>query len=135
MLKIEKNLKLIPGHIISKHSSARDSLREAFRIEYDPDTRQFKIIPEEKAVEIDALPPEERRKIKTRLHTVYEEIKEMEQTQSPVRDDKLYDALYEEHGISRLDVTQRLAMLVKNGSVSSPRPGYYMTTLRAARTI
>ena len=105
------------------------SLREAFKIEYDPDTRRVKIIPEEKAVEIDALPPEERRKVKSQLQTIYEKIEEMEQTSSPVRDDKLNDALYEEQGIRRLEVTQRLAMLIKNGCVYTPKPGSYACLL------
>ena len=49
----------------------------------------------------------------------------------PGRDDKLYAALYEEHGIGRLEVTQRLAMLIKNGCVSTPKPGYYLRTAPA----
>ena len=40
------------------------SLQEAFKIEYEPDTQQVKVIPEDKAVEFDALPPEERRKMR-----------------------------------------------------------------------
>jgi len=50
----------------------------------------------------------------------------MEQTSSPVRDDKLYDALYEEQGIDRREVTRLLVTLCKNGSVSTPKPGFYM---------
>ena len=42
------------------------SLREAFKIRYDPDTKQAKIIPEEKTVEFDALPPEARAQPSTR---------------------------------------------------------------------
>ena len=86
----------------------------AREIKYDPDTQQAKVIPEEKEVEIDTLPSEERRKINSQLKVIYEKIEEMEQTSSPVRDDKLYDALYEEQGLDRREVTRCLVTLCKN---------------------
>ena len=104
---------------------ADDRLREAFRIEFDPDTRQVKIIPEEKAVEIDALPPEEREKIDNQLQTVLKMIKDMEEKSGICRDDLLYDALYEDHGIRRKQVARLIAILKKKGSIHMPNPGYY----------
>ena len=101
------------------------------RIARARDTGQTENIVEKNEVEIDALPPEEREKIDSQLQIILRIIKEMEEKSGVCRDDLLYDALYEEHGIGRREVTQRLVMLVKKGCVSTPKPGYYMRTTPA----
>lgn len=105
--------------------AARDNLRYAFGIVYDPEIEQSRIIPEKKTVEFESLPIEEQRRIKRQLQVIYEKIEEMEQIQRPVRDDKLYDALYEEHGIRRIEASQHIGTLLENRTIFSPKPGYY----------
>ncbi len=105
--------------------AARETLRDTFRIDYNPVTKQITVIPEEEPVEFESLPIEEQRRIKRQLLVVYNKIKEMDQVSGPVRDDKLYDSLYEEDGINRLQVTQSIGTLLENGSIITPRRGYY----------
>jgi HEAT repeat protein len=105
--------------------AARETLRDTFRIDYNPVTKQTTVIPEEKPVEFESLPVEEQRRIKRQLQVVYNKIKELDQVSSPIRDDKLYDSLYEERGINRRQVTQSIGTLLENGSIITPRSGYY----------
>ncbi len=105
--------------------TARDTLLDSFRIDYNPVNKQTTVIPEEEPVEFESLPIEEQMRIKRQLRVVYNKIKEMDQISSPVRDDKLYDSLYEEEGINRLQVTQSIGTLLENGSIITLRRGYY----------
>ena len=70
-------------------------------------------------------PPEEREKIDSQLQTVLKMIKDLEEQSGICRDDKLYDALYEDHGIGRKQVARLIATLMKKGSIHSRKPGYY----------
>ena len=76
-------------------------------------------------MEIDALPPEERDKIHSQRQIILRIIKEMEEKSGVCRDDLLYDALYEDHGIRRKQVARLIAILMKKGSIHTPNPGYY----------
>ena len=101
------------------------TLREAFKIKYDPDTGQTENIVEKNEGEIDAPPPEERKRIDSQLETVLKMIKNLEAQTGACSDDKLYDALYEDHGIGRKQVARLIPILEKKGSIHSPKPGYY----------
>lgn len=105
--------------------AVRKTLRDVFRIDYNPVTKQTSVIPEEKPVEFESLPVEEQRRIKWQHQVIYEKIEELDQISSPFRDDKLYDALYDEHGISRIEVSQHIGTLLENRTIFSPKPGYY----------
>ncbi len=94
------------------------NLREAFKIKDDPETKQTTVIPEEKTVDLDSLPPKEQIRIYNQFQIIYAKIEEMEQSLNLVRDDKLHDALYEQQGISSREVAQCITMLRKIGSVS-----------------
>ena len=37
----------------------------------------------------------------------------------------LYEVLYDEHGLGRKQVARLIAILMRNGPVYSPKPGYY----------
>ena len=104
---------------------ADSNLREAFKIKYDPDTGQTENIAEKDEGDIDTLPPEEREKIDGQLQIILRIIKEMEEKSGICRDDLLYDALYEDHGIRRKQVARFIAILMKKGSIHTPNPGYY----------
>jgi hypothetical protein len=45
-----------------------------------------------------------------------------------VRDDDLYDALQSDHGIGRAEAARLIGVLMKDGTIYSPRPGYYKRT-------
>ena len=100
-------------------------LRETFKIKYNSETRQSEDIAVNDEYDLKNLPPKEREKINRQLQTVLSKIEEMEYFSSPVRDDKLYDMLYDDHGLGRKQVARLTAILMRNGSVYSPKPGYY----------
>ena len=122
---VEPLIKTLDDEDMFVRGAALDSLRDAFWIEYDPVTKQTTAIPREKPVEFESLPVEEQRIIKRQLQVVYNKINEMDQVSSPVRDDKLYDSLYEEGGINRRQVSQRIGTLLENGAIVTPKSGYY----------
>ena len=141
-----KNLLLICARAISESGCAREALededtyvqeaaianlREAFKIEYDPVTKQTTITPEEKPVKSESLPVEDQRRIKWQCQVIYEKIEELNRVSSPFRDDKLYDALYEEQGFNRILVSHHIGTLLENGSISTPKPGYYAISATA----
>ena len=76
-------------------------------------------------MEIDALPPEEQEKIDSQLQILLRIIKDLEEKSGICRDDLLYDALYEGHDIRRKQVARLIAILMKKGSIHTPKPGYY----------
>jgi hypothetical protein len=58
--------------------AARETLREIFRIEYNPVTKQTINIPEEKLAEFESLPVEEQRRIERHRQVILEKIQEMD---------------------------------------------------------
>ena len=118
---VESLIKALDDEDTQVRMAADSCLRNAFKIEYDPDTKQAKFIPEEKTVEFDALPPDERERIDSQLETVLKMIKNLEAQTGACRDDKLYNALYEDHGIGRRQVARLIAILKKKGSIHTPR--------------
>ena len=101
------------------------NLREAFKIENDPVTKQTTITPEEKPVEFESLLVEDQRRIKWQCQVIYEKIEELNQVSSPFRDEKLYDALYEDQGFNRILDSHHIDTLLENGTISTSKPRYY----------
>jgi DNA replicative helicase MCM subunit Mcm2 (Cdc46/Mcm family) len=52
----------------------------------------------------------------------------MERIEGAVRDDDLYEALSSDHGIGRTEVARLIGVLMRDGTIYSPRPGYYKRT-------
>jgi len=55
-------------------------------------------------------------------------IGEMERIEGAVRDDDLYEAMSSDHGIGRTEVARLIGVLMRDGTIYSPRPGYYKRT-------
>jgi DNA replicative helicase MCM subunit Mcm2 (Cdc46/Mcm family) len=45
-----------------------------------------------------------------------------------VKDDDLYSTLMEDHGINRTEAARLIGVLMRDGTIYSPRPGYYKRT-------
>jgi hypothetical protein len=45
-----------------------------------------------------------------------------------VRDDDLFEALLQDHGISRSEAARLIGVLMRDGTIYSPRPGFYKKT-------
>ena len=69
------------------------------------------------------------RSLQIQLQAVLEVIGEMERIEGAVRDDDLYEALRSEHGLGRTEVARLIGVLMRDGTIYSPRPGYYKRTV------
>jgi replicative DNA helicase Mcm len=75
-------------------------------------------------LDIDILYTGKPRSMQTQLQKVLGAIAEMEKT-GPVKDDDLYEALAKDHGVNRSDAAKLISTLMRDGTIYSPRPGYY----------
>ncbi len=66
--------------------------------------------------------------LKDQIQTVLDVIGEKERTKGIVRDDDIYESLSSGHGLGRPDVTRFIEVLMRDGTIYSPRPGYYKRT-------
>jgi DNA replicative helicase MCM subunit Mcm2 (Cdc46/Mcm family) len=55
-------------------------------------------------------------------------IGEMERVSGVVQDEDLFTAMLEDHGIARSEVARLIGVLMRDGTIYSPRPGYYKRT-------
>jgi len=67
------------------------------------------------------------RSLKAQLQRVLEAVGELARTDA-VKDDELYDMLQSRYGIGRSEAAKMITVLMKDGSVFSPRPNYYRRT-------
>ena len=79
-------------------------------------------------IDIDILYSGKPRSLQTQLQKLLQVISEMERVSGSVRDDDLYDALQSDHGIGRAEAARLIGVLMKDGTIYSPRPGYYKRT-------
>ena len=79
-------------------------------------------------IDIDILYTGKPRSLQNQLQKVLQVISEMERISGSVKDDDLYDTLQSDHGISRSEGARLLGVLMKDGTIYSPRPGYYKRT-------
>jgi len=77
-------------------------------------------------VDIDILYSGKPRSLQMQLQVVLNAISEMS-TGGPVRDDDLYEALADK-GLSRTEAAKLIGVLMRDGTIFSPRPGYYRRT-------
>ncbi len=75
-------------------------------------------------IDIDILYTGKPRSLQTQLQKVLGKIAELERT-GPVKDDDLFEALANEDGISRSEAAKLVGTLMRDGTIYSPRPGYY----------
>ena len=67
--------------------------------------------------------------LQAELEKVLGVITEMERITSLVRDDDLFETLMEDHGVIRAEAARLIGVLMRNGTIYSPRPGYYKKTV------
>jgi len=67
------------------------------------------------------------RGLQAQLQRVLETVGETARTDA-VKDDELYDALQSRYGIGRSEAAKMIGVLIKDGSIFSPRPGWYRRT-------
>jgi hypothetical protein len=68
----------------------------------------------------------QRGEIEAQLQTVLEKIRSLEEETRVCRNDVLWDELYWEYGIKRRRVAELVSLLVSEGLINSPKPGYYV---------
>ena len=78
--------------------------------------------------DIDILYSGKPRSLQIQLQAVLGVIGEMERIEGAVRDDDLYEALSSDHGIGRTEVARLIGVLMRDGTIYCPRPGYYRRT-------
>jgi replicative DNA helicase Mcm len=80
-------------------------------------------------IDIDILYSGKPRSLQVQLQAVLGVIGEMERIEGAVRDDDLYEALSSDHGIGRTESARLIGVLMRDGTIYSPRPGYYKRTV------
>ena len=64
-----------------------------------------------------------------KLDKVMDVISEIERTTDIVKDNNLYKILKKDHSISKAVAARLLGVLLRNGSIWSPKPGHYRKTV------
>jgi len=79
-------------------------------------------------IDIDIIYTGKPRSLQMKLQTVLSLIDEMSRIEGMVGDDQLYESLAAEHQIGRTDAARFISVLMKDGTIYSPRPGFYRKT-------
>lgn len=79
-------------------------------------------------IDIDILYTGKPRSLQMQLQKVLGVISEMERVTGVVKDEDLFGALLEDHGIGRAEAARLIGVLMRDGTIYSPRPGYYKRT-------
>jgi len=79
-------------------------------------------------LDIDILYTGKPRSLQMQLQKVLGVVSDMERTTGVVKDEDLFQALMEDHGIGRAEAARLVGVLMRDGTIYSPRPGYYKRT-------
>ncbi len=79
-------------------------------------------------IDIDILYTGKPRSLQMQLQKVLGVVSEMERITGVVRDEDLFNTLMEDHGIGRAEAARLIGVLMRDGTIYSPRPGYYKRT-------
>jgi len=79
-------------------------------------------------VDMDLLLSGKPRSLQMNLQKVLSLISEMERHQGVVNDEDLFTTLSEDHGIGRSEAARLIGILMRDGTIFSPRPGNYKKT-------
>ena len=80
-------------------------------------------------IDIDILYTGKPRSLNVQLFKVMATIEEMEKIEGLVQDDELYDILSANYSINRTETARLLEILLSDGTIYSPRPGYYKRSI------
>jgi replicative DNA helicase Mcm len=75
-------------------------------------------------IDIDILYTGKPRSLQMQLQKVLSVITELEK-HGPIRDEDLYETLLSDHNINRTEAAKLIAVLMRDGTIYSPRPGTY----------
>ncbi len=79
-------------------------------------------------IDIDILYTGKPRSLQNQLQKVLQIISEMERISGSVKESDLYENLENDFGINRSEGARLVSVLVKDGTIYMPRPGYYRRT-------
>jgi replicative DNA helicase Mcm len=79
-------------------------------------------------IDIDILYTGKPRSLQLLLQKVLEVISEIERITGIVKDEELYETLIQDHGINRMEASRLIGVLMRDGTIYSPRPGFYKRT-------
>ncbi len=79
-------------------------------------------------IDIDILYTGKPRSLQNQLQKVLQVISEMERISGSVKESDLYETLGGDYGINRSEGARLISVLVKDGTIYMPRPGYYRRT-------
>jgi replicative DNA helicase Mcm len=79
-------------------------------------------------IDIDILYTGKPRSLQNQLQKVLQVIGEMERVSGSVKESDLYEALSTDYGINRSEGARLVSVLMKDGTIYMPRPGYYRRT-------
>ena len=79
-------------------------------------------------IDIDIIYTGKPRSLQMQLQKVLGVIGEMERVSGVVQDEDLFTAMLEDHGIARSEAARLIGVLMRDGTIYSPRPGYYKRT-------
>ena len=78
-------------------------------------------------LDIDVLYTGKPRSLQNQLHKVLQVLGEMERVSGNAKESDLYELLQEDYGINRSEAARFISVLMKDGTIYMPRPGYYRT--------
>jgi len=84
---------------------------------------------EAEKLDLDILYTGRPRSLNVRLFKVMATIEEIEKKDGIVKDEDLWDTLYTEYSISRRETARLITKLIREGTIHSPKPGYYKRNL------
>ena len=79
-------------------------------------------------IDIDIIYTGKPRSLQMQLQKVLSVIVDMERTTGVAKEEDLYEALQEDHMIERSDAAKLISILMRDGTIYSPRPGVYKRT-------
>jgi replicative DNA helicase Mcm len=79
-------------------------------------------------IDIDLIMTGKPRSLQVQLQKVLNVITEMERITGVVKDEDLFSALLEDYQMNRAEAAKLIGVLMRDGTIYSPRPGYYKRT-------
>jgi len=89
---------------------------------------QVGLDPETGQIDLDLIYTGKPRSLQMQLQKVLGVISEMERITGDVKDEDLFDELQGNYGITRSKAVRLIGVLMRDGTIYSPRPGYYRRT-------
>jgi replicative DNA helicase Mcm len=79
-------------------------------------------------IDIDVLVTGKSKSLRIQLQKVLQVIDEMERISGAVKETDMYDCLSTDYGVNRSETARLISILLKDGLIYMPRPGYYRRT-------